>query len=98
MTRNEDTTKEFQNQMNSLNASMKFELELPSNDNTLKLLDFHLRMISNPMTEINRHLLIKILTNEKDSINLRIKEALLIKELHPELNIRNELNELRMLM
>jgi predicted GIY-YIG superfamily endonuclease len=58
----------------------------------------HIHECQLPMAEINRHLLIKILTKEKESINLRIKEALLIKELHPELNTRNELNELRMLM
>jgi len=57
----------------------------------------HLQVCS-PSLPIDQKLRITILTRENDNINLRIKEAIFIKEKKPELNSREELRELQMLL
>jgi hypothetical protein len=51
-----------------------------------------------PSLPIDQKLRVTILTRENDNINLRIKEAIFIKEKKPELNSREELRELQMLL
>jgi hypothetical protein len=47
---------------------------------------------------IGDHLKARIAARDNDNINLRIKEALLIKRYRPQLNAREELNELALLI
>jgi hypothetical protein len=47
---------------------------------------------------ISEKLDIKILARDTDAVNLRIKEALLIKERRPQLNSREEMRELDVLI
>jgi hypothetical protein len=47
--------------------------------------------------QIQERVKVRILAQDNDPINLRIKEAILIKEKHPTLNSREEIRELQML-
>ena len=47
---------------------------------------------------IEDKLTLKVLVKEKDAINLRIKEAILLRQNQPEMNSREELKELKMLL
>jgi hypothetical protein len=59
----------------------------------------HLRnCIDLPALPLNEKLNVKVLARENDPINLRIKEGLFIKERRPQLNSREEIRELQMLV
>jgi hypothetical protein len=47
---------------------------------------------------IHTKLRVKILATENDIINLRIKEAILIKQRHPQMNSREEMREIQLLL
>jgi hypothetical protein len=51
-----------------------------------------------PYRSIQEKLHIRILAKESDNINIRIKEAIFIKEKRPKLNSKEELSELQMLL
>jgi hypothetical protein len=53
--------------------------------------------LDDPPLTLQDKLVIKVLARDKDPINLRIKEALLIRQKRPQLNSREELSELDLL-
>ena len=60
----------------------------------------HLQTCSNVATFQRMHsrIAVRVLAHDKDTINLRIKEAIFIKHHRPLLNAREELNELTLLI
>ena len=58
----------------------------------------HLRTCIDESREgVRQRLEVRVLTTENDTINLRIKEAMLIKQRHPSMNSREEMKEMQLL-